>query len=93
MAGHVRNVGTKQFLGNKMFLLSIVIRLVFSLTIGLPFFFLGWALFLISDILFPKSDRGYRILNTFFKWGSLYWFKGLKMETDSYDIAVSKRRE
>lgn len=76
-----------------MFLFSIIFRLAFSLTLGLPLFLLGWVLFLIADILFPNSDRGYRILNSFFKWGSCYWFKGLRMETDDYDIAVSKKRD
>lgn len=76
-----------------MFLFSIIIRLAYSLTIGLPFFLIGWVLFLLADILFPKSDLGYRILNACFKWGSCYWFKGLRMETDNYDISVSKKRD
>jgi hypothetical protein len=75
-----------------MFLFAIILRLAFSLTIGIPFFLIGWVLFLVADILFPQSDKGYKILNTCFKWGSFYWFKGLKMETDKYDISVSKKR-
>ena len=75
-----------------MYVISVVIRLALSLTIGLPFFVIGSVLFLLLDILFPSSDKVYKALNLFFKWGSFYWFKGLRMETDSYDISVSKRR-
>jgi hypothetical protein len=75
-----------------MYLISVVMRLALSLTLGLPFFIIGGVLFLMLDILFPNSDKGYQALNLFFKWGSFYWFKGLRMETDSYDIAVSKQR-
>ena len=76
-----------------MFLFSIIFRLAWSLTIGLPFFVIGTVLFLILDILVPKSDKGYRVLNTMYKWGSCYWFKGLRMETDDYEISVSKKRD
>ncbi len=75
-----------------MYLISVAIRLALSLTVGLPFFIFGSVLFLLLDILFPNSDKGYQALNLLFKWGSFYWFKGLRMETDSYDISVSKRR-
>ena len=75
-----------------MFLLSVIFRLLWSVTIGLPFFAVGLLLFLLFDILSPNSDRGYKILNTTFKWGSCYWFKGLRMEKDEFDIEVSKKR-
>lgn len=76
-----------------MFVFSVIFRLLWSLTIGLPFFILGLILFLLLDILSPKSDRGYRILNSMYKWGSCYWFKGLKMEKDEFEINVSKSRK
>ncbi len=75
-----------------MYLLSVAIRLVWSFTIGLIFFALGLVLFLLFDILSPNSDRGYRILNSMYKIGSLGWFKGLRMERDDFDISVEKRR-
>ena len=75
-----------------MFVFSVLFRLLWSLTIGLPFFILGLIFFLLFDILSPRSDRGYRILNTMYKWGSCYWFKGLRMEKDEFEINVSKSR-
>jgi hypothetical protein len=76
-----------------MFILSVFFRLLWSVTIGLPFFIVGLILFLLFDILYPKSDRGYKILNAVYKWGSCYWFKGLRMEKDEFEIDVSKRRD
>jgi hypothetical protein len=76
-----------------MYLFSVVFRLLWSLTIGLVFFLVGLILFLILDILMPNSDRGYRVLNNTYKWGSCYWFKGLKMVTDDFDVDVSKKRK
>jgi hypothetical protein len=75
-----------------MFIFSIIFRLLWSVTIGLPFFVVGLILFLLFDIFSPKSDRGYKILNTMYKWGSCYWFKGLRMEKDEFEIDVTKRR-
>jgi len=76
-----------------MFVFSVIFRLLWSITIGLPFFIIGLIFFLLFDILSPKSDRGYRILNLMYKWGSCYWFKGLKMEKDEFEINVSKNRK
>lgn len=76
-----------------MFIFSVVFRLLWSVTIGVPFFVLGLILFLFFDILFPTSDRGYKILNILYKWGSCYWFKGLRMEKDEFEIDVIKRRD
>ena len=76
-----------------MFIFSVVFRLLWSATIGLPFFIIGLILFLFFDILFPKSDRGYKLLNAMYKWGSCYWFKGLRMEKDKFEIDVTKRRD
>lgn len=75
-----------------MYFLTIIIRLAWSLTIGLLFFGIGLALFLTLDILLPHSDRGYRVLNAMYKIGSLGWFKGLRMEKDQFDISVQKKR-
>ena len=71
---------------------SVIIRLALSLTIGIPIFAIGFVLFLITDIFFPEKDKGYKILVRTFKWGSFYWFKGLKMETDDFDVNVAKER-
>ena len=76
-----------------MHVISIIIRFTFSLTIGLVFFALGLIAFLLLDILMPKSNRGYVYLTNMCKWGSLYWFKGLRMERDDYDLSVVKKRE
>lgn len=76
-----------------MFIFSVIFRTLWACTIGLPFFGVGLILFLLFDIFSPKSDKGYKILNTMYKWGSCYWFKGLRMEKDDFEIDVSKRRD
>jgi hypothetical protein len=75
-----------------MFMVTALIRLIWSLTIGLVFFILGLVLFLLFDIFKPSSDVGYRILNSMYKFGSLGVFKGLRMVQDQFDIRVEKRR-
>ena len=70
----------------------MLFRSVWSCTIGLLFFALGLVLFLLLDILMPSSDRGYRVLNSMYKVGSLGMFKGLKVEKDDFDIIFEKRR-
>lgn len=75
-----------------MYLISVIVRAAWSVTIGIPFFVLGLAMFLIADILMPRSDTGYRMLNRMFKWGSLGSFKGLRMEQDQFDPVVTKQR-
>lgn len=75
-----------------MYIFSVIFRLIFSLTIGLAFFVTGLVLFLLLDIFRPESDAGYVALNKLYKWGSCYWFKGLKMETDEFDVSVKKER-
>lgn len=75
-----------------MFIVTSIIRLIWSLTIGLIFFVLGLILFLLFDIFKPSSDLGYRILNSMYKFGSLGVFKGLRMVHDQFDIRVEKRR-
>lgn len=76
-----------------MYAITIVIRLIWSITIGLVFFAIGLVLFLLFDILMPSSDRGYKILNYMYKLGSLGAFKGLRMEKDQFDINVEKKRQ
>lgn len=76
-----------------MYLLTVIIRVAWSLTIGLGFFAIGLLLFLLFDILMPHSDRGYRILNFMYKIGSLGSFKGIRMEQDNFNITVEKRRQ
>lgn len=75
-----------------MYFITVLIRLAWSLTIGLAFFLAGLVLFLFLDILLPNSDRGYRVLNALYKIGSLGSFKGLRMEKDEFDISVQKKR-
>ena len=75
-----------------MYLISVIIRLAWSLTIGLFFFGIGLALFLLFDILSPNSDKGYKVLNSMYKIGSLGAFKGLRMEKDDFNISVQKTR-
>jgi len=76
-----------------LYAITIVIRLIWSVTIGLIFFAIGLVLFLLYDILLPSSDRGYKILNFMYKIGSLGSFKGLRMEKDQFDINVEKKRQ
>ena len=73
--------------------IAVLVRLLWSLTIGLLFFLIGLVLFLILDIFLPSKDTGYRVLTKLFQWGSCYWFKGIKVQTDDYDIEVGKRRQ
>lgn len=79
--------------GLMMYLFAVVFRLIWSLTIGLVFFLVGLVLFILLDILMPNSNKGYIVLNNMYKWGSCYWFKGLRMETDDFDVDVSKKRK
>ncbi|EIJ37000.1 hypothetical protein J9253_07730 [Thiothrix litoralis] len=86
----------KQPLGSRFrYLVAVIVRFAWSLTIGLPFFVLGLVAFLLIDILFPTSSKGYVILNKMYKWGSCYWFNGLRLnfETDDYDVTVEKQRK
>ncbi len=76
-----------------MYLVSVVVRLIWSLTIGLPFFIVGLILFLILDIFSPQSEAGHTALANMYSWGSCYWFKGLRMETENYTLQVKKKRE
>lgn len=73
-------------------LFAIIVRLAWSLTIGLVLFSIGTVLFLFFDILFPESSFSYKILTNTYKWGSCHWFKRLKLETDEYSVEVEKRR-
>lgn len=75
-----------------MYLLSIIFRAAWSVTIGLPFFVLGLVIFLLLDILFPTSDKGYKVLNAMYKLGSLGAFKGVRLEKDDYVVVVEKKR-
>ena len=76
-----------------MYIFGVIFRLAWSLTIGVVFFVIGLVLFLLMDILFPESSKGYVVLNKMYKWGSCYWFKGIKMETDDFDVSVEKNRK
>ena len=71
---------------------AIAVRLIWSFTIGPLFFLTGTILFVLTDILAPKSDTSYKILTNMHKWGSCHWFKRLRLETDDYKIDVAKRR-
>ena len=75
------------------YVIAIIVRLAWSLTIGLPFFAAGLVAFLLLDILFPSSNNGYVVLNRMYRWGSCYWFAGLRLnvETHHYDVAVEKQ--
>jgi hypothetical protein len=75
-----------------LFIMTAIIRLIWSLTVGLCFFAIGLILFVLFDIFKPSSDVGYRILNAMYKFGSLGVFKGLRMVHDEFDIRVEKRR-
>jgi hypothetical protein len=76
-----------------MYIVSVIVRLAWSLTVGLfAFFPIGLVLFLLLDIFVPTSNLGYRVLNTMYKIGSLGTFKGLRMEQDEFEINVEKRR-
>jgi hypothetical protein len=75
-----------------LYVFAVVFRLVWSLTIGIPIFLLGWVLFLILDIFAPRSDIGYRTLTSTFKFASCGWFKGVRVENDEYDVEVRKQR-
>ena len=78
------------------YFISIVVRLVWSLTLGAFLLFpLGLILFLILDIFMPNSNSGYRTLVNMCKWGSCHWFKGVnfQMETDDFNVRVEKERQ
>lgn len=78
-----------------MYVVSVLVRLIWSLTVGLIFFFAGWLLFLFFEIFDPKSDTGYKWLVKLFKWGTLHWFKGVEIrlvaDIDDYEVDVKKR--
>ncbi len=75
------------------YVLGAIFRLVYSLTFGVPFFVMGFLVFLFLDIFFPESSKSYVFLTNFFKWGSCYWFKGVKLETDDFEVHVQKQRK
>lgn len=78
------------------YFISIIVRLVWSLTLGAFIFFpIGLTLFIFLDIFKPESNIGYRTLVYMCKWGSCHWFKGVKlqMETDDFDVRVQKERQ
>jgi hypothetical protein len=74
------------------YLIAVLVRLLWSLTIGLPFFLIGFVSFLILDIFFPDRNTGFRVLTKIFQWGSCYWFKGIKLVPDEYEVEVEKKR-
>jgi hypothetical protein len=76
------------------YILRVIIRTVWSLTVGLLLFPIGTVLFLLNDIFVPSSDRGFRILVNFLKWGSGQWFTNLnlRVETDNYTVEAHKTR-
>lgn len=72
---------------------SVIVRLVWSLTLGLFLFFpLGIIFFVIIDVFFPESDKGYNMLTKMFQWGSCYWFRGIefKLKQEEYELDVKK---
>lgn len=76
------------------YVIAVVVRLIWSLSVGLLLFALGTVLFVLLDIFRPQSDSGYKCLNALYKWGSCHWFKGIRfgLETDDFDVVVEKRR-
>ena len=72
--------------------IAIIVRLVWSLTIGFIFFLIGTIAFIVLDILFPKYSVSYKVLTTMYKWGSCHWFKRLRLEVDEYSVQVEKKR-
>jgi len=77
------------------YVISVIVRTLWSLSIGMVFFLIGIILFLMLEILFPETNKGIVILNKMFLWGSLYWFRGIKfqLEQDDYDMVVEKRKK
>lgn len=78
-----------------MYIVSVIVRLFWSLTVGWIFFFLGLILFLMFEIFDPKSDKGYKWLVKMFKYGTLHWFKGIEFKVvasvGDYEVDVKKR--
>ncbi len=82
-------------------LLVIIVRIIWSLSIGLIFFILGLIGFLVLDIFSPKTSTGYKFLNQMYKWGSLGGLKGFRfrvdvdmgLEPDDFVIDVEKKRK
>jgi hypothetical protein len=62
------------------YVVVVLVRLAWSLTIGLAFFVVGLLLYLVLDIFVPKSDLGVKVLTKLYEWGSCYWFKGIKVK-------------
>jgi len=75
------------------YFISVIVRLLWSLSIGLVFFAVGIITFLVLDIFFPESDKGYKWLNRTFQLGSMYWFRGLVIKTKQadFDIEIQKK--
>lgn len=77
-----------------MSLVASVIRLVWSCTIGFFFLFpLGAILFVLIDILMPRSSKSYEVLTNMYKWGSCHWFKKIKLEVQQFDLEVQKKHK
>lgn len=76
-----------------MYVLTIIIRLAWSISIGMIFFAIGLILFVLLDVLMPSSDKGYKALNYMYKYGSLGVFKGLRLEQDNFAVNVEKKRK
>jgi len=82
-------------------LLVVIVRLIWSLSIGLIFFILGLICFLLLDIFSPQTSTGYKVLNQMYKWGSLGGLKGFRfrvnvdmgLEPDDFVIDVEKKRK
>ncbi len=58
----------------------IIIRIAWSISIGLIFFFLGTILYIIFDISYPQKEYGAKILTRFYEVGSLARLSRLKLD-------------
>ena len=73
-----------------MFLITVVMRLAWILTLGLFFFFpVGTLLFVFTDLFFPKSDKSYRTLVTI----ELFANSGLQLIEQQKNFSGSRGRQ
>ena len=71
-----------------MFFFTLILRLVWVLTVGIFIMFpLGTLAFIVIDLFFPKSNKSYGALVTAFK--GIHF----SMQTDDYDVDVIIREE
>ncbi|NLN93481.1 MAG: hypothetical protein GX130_09280 [Candidatus Hydrogenedens sp.] len=79
----------------------VLIRTVWSLSIGLVFFVIGTVLYVMLDILYPKKDYGAKMLTKLYEIGSLAWLArinfGIKVSFgvggSDLETVVTKRKK